>query len=52
MVFDLEVLAIFFDHFVVEVGTIINHDFIWDPITTYDLFLQEISHHLSYDVYV
>ena len=49
VMFDLELLTYLVHHFVVQIGSIIRNDPFWNPISAYDLFLDELADHRSSD---
>ena len=45
MMFDLEPSAYFCYHVVIQVKAIIGYDFVWQSVSTYNLFFDELGYH-------
>jgi len=50
MMLDLEILAHFLHHFVVQIGAIVNNDLPRESVSTNQLPLYESDHHTSRDI--
>ena len=50
MMLDLEILARFLHHFVIQIGAIVSNDLPRESVSTNQLLLYESDHHIPRDI--